>query len=573
MTTIPKPLLPTQLPDWYTVSDIEDPTKEKGWTPTTNDFNKPVVANAWEKKAPPASEHYTIRVTDLQIISPVQVGGGSFPEGHILPARIAGVPCIPGSSVRGVLLNWLKDNWNNISDPKEQEFWESLIDRREGWHWRPREIRFDNIPLTDLKPYPLHPQQNWQLYGEDNSDNQRNQTKRTLAAQWQAAPKHPLKTNKNRPILKSKGRVPPEVKKLPIENPCFQITLKNFAQDKKHLDLQKQWLEKRLKQMLEERGIGRGTSSGFGRLAASVPETGTWTVELTGMKPYEGGQTRKYRWTPQVLRATLRGYFTRLALPLLGKPNAERLTNILFGGISSSNLQNYQKCDIAELSLTSFLSKICSSSPSPTTEYRNINKDVAHENWVISVNHKVNFKGKNCPVEQHTTVAELLKPLIGNLLSLASRVGGLGPGWRRHPDKMEKFDKNGKFYLYRGSQFTVNPASSQPLATLIQELNEIIQQLAIAHNVPLNATPTIPGQLISIWQGEREKWRLLVHGVCSSKAPNRSQRPWCGNSKNRPSGYAVREYDNFCWITVFDSGVVDTLKEQGFNQIWPLSTS
>ncbi|MCT7965105.1 RAMP superfamily CRISPR-associated protein [Laspinema sp. D1] len=550
MTTTPKPLLPTKLPDWYTVSE-----KEKGWTPTTDDFKKPAVENAWEKTAPPASKRYTIRVTDLQIISPVQVGGGSFPEGHILPARIAGVPCIPGSSVRGVLLNWLKDNWNEISDPKEQEFWESLIDRREGWHWRPREIRFENVPLIQLKPYPLHPQQNWQLYGEDSLNNQGNQTNRTLASQWQAAPKHP----------KPEGTQPIAIARVQSENPVFQISLKKPASGD-----QKNWLEKRLKQMLEQHGIGRGTSSGFGRLAVSVPQTGTWTIELTGMKPYECDQTRKYRWTPQVLRATLRGYFTRLALPLLGKPNAERLTNILFGGISS---RNNQKGCIAELSLTSFLSKIRPSSPDHTTNYRNIPTEVAHETWVILVNHQVNFKGKNCPVEQQNTVAKLLKPLIENLLSLASRVGGLGPGWRRHPHKMEKIDENGPFYLYRGSKFTVNPASSQPLANLIQKLNEIIKKLAIAHNVPLNATPNVPGQLISIWQGERKKWRSLVHGVCSSDAPNRSERPWCGDSKTRPSGYAVREYDDFCWITVFDSGVVDTLNEQGFNQIWPLSTS
>jgi hypothetical protein len=64
---------------------------------------------------------------------------------------------------------------------EERGFWESLTadDRRS---WQPCKIRFETIQLKDLLPFPLHPQQCWQLF---------DQKSKKLAVQWQVSPKPP----------------------------------------------------------------------------------------------------------------------------------------------------------------------------------------------------------------------------------------------------------------------------------------------------------------------------------------------------------------------------------------------
>jgi hypothetical protein len=519
--------LPEKLPNWYTV----EPTQERGWTPKTCDIveqpDNHEVINAWkignETFEPKKSSTYTVRLDNLQIISPIQVGGGSFPEGGILPAQVGGVPYIPGSSVRGALLSWIKAKWQDLP-VDERNFWSNLLASDHN-SWQPRKIRFESIRLKDLKPFPLHAQQDWQLFDQKSNK---------LGVQWQVSPKPPNPS---------------------ADRFCLQVLLKD-----KPTPEHKSWLESRLTEMLQEQGIGRGTASGFGRLAKSVP-SGTWEIKLTGMKPCVQQQVTKdrqitqrgkYRWTPQVLRANLRGYFTRLALSVLDAKEAETLTKIIFGGLGCP----------AKLTLTSYLAQVQKPRPGLAQVqkprpgdvhcegYTNIPAQDAYQTWLIRVNCSPQFQ-----------------ELVGGLLDLASRLGGLGPGWRRPPHVLKRF--NG----FRGSEFTVTPASPEkPLNELLDYLKTSIKALAKAHSLPVLSKPiSVAGSLISIWQGQSNQWETIVHGVCSTGANGRPD--WCGNSEKRPSGYVVRQYESHCLITVLDKTVEATLRNQGFQQVWCCSTS
>lgn len=509
--------LPTELPQWYKV----DPKNEKkGWIPKTTDIvekkeNNPITY-AWDGAIrPKGAKNPTVSLKGLQILSPIQVGGGSLPECLILPATIGGVPCIPGSSIKGVFLSYLRQQWPTM-ESEEQEFWLTLTENNYQ-QWQPRKIRFETIFLKNVKPYPLNPQQTWQVF--DDKDNK-------LGIQWQVAPKHPI------------GRNPHQL--------TLQVSLKPSINQQ-----QRQWLECRLTQLLRDKGIGRGTASGFGRLASRTPN-GRWEIRLTGMKPcYQPHKPDKdrskhqnglYRWTPQVLRANLRGHFTRFALTMLPKEEALKLSDRIFGGLGQR----------AQLTLTSYLKMVEPSRNAPNG-YKNIPASDAHSTWLINVDCNSPFQG-----------------LIQDLLVFSSRIGGLGPGWRRPPHQLTRF--NG----YRGSQFMVtsvnpqNPIPSEPISELIKRLLGNVRQLANDNNFNcLSKIQRVPCTILSIWQGEREQWEDIVHGVCSTQADNRPS--WCGNSQNRPSGYAVRQYDDSCFITIFDVAVEATLEPQGFQQIWQLS--
>lgn len=511
--------LPTELPRWYTVEE----SQEKGWTPKTEDIiqasNRPenkIIREAWYAKNNPTSTYTPSPpkkpTLKLQILTPIQVGGGSWPEGMILPAQIGGYPCIPGSSLKGSVLSWIKQSWAQM-DESERTFWESLIQSNRGG-WRPRAIRFESIPLNNLEPYPLNPQQPWQVFQKSN---------RALSIQWQACPQEPPSPNPYRLNI--------------------QVILRKTLSPE-----QNSWLKTRIKQALEHQGVGRGTRSGFGRLVETLPQ-GTWEIKLKGMKP--GIQTKdakkqingKYRWSPQVLRANLRSWFLRLSLGQLRREDAEILTSIIFGGFGSP----------AKLSLVSYRvhagRTIESQSPpsrnQSTNDYANIDRKDAEEVWSL-----------------RATCNEEYKPLIGLLLELAQRLGGLGPGWRRPPHILS-------FNGYRGSHFTTQTDYQELcLADLIQALNQQIQTLAGQYRLPLNRPQVTPtGGIHSIWESSNpEQWYDIVHGVCASGNTNRPS--WCG-STSCPSGYSVRQQEkDYCLITAFEEGISETLSQFGFEQIW-----
>lgn len=541
-------LLPNVLPEWYEV-EIKD-GEEKGWTPKTKtienkDKNKENVVNiaeTWKGEIELEHSHnYTVRLDNLQAISPIQVGGGSFPEGHILPAQIGGVPCIPGSTIRGALLSWLEKKWPDMS-AEEQAFWNNLI-TEDKTSWQPRKIRFENISIRGLlKPFSLHAQQYWQVF--NNKDG------RILALQWQVPAAEPRDSEILLAFLREK-----------LPSISIQVLLRECINDN-----QKLWLENRLREMLEQQGIGRGKASGFGRLSKSIPTEGMWQIKLEGMKPcVNRGQ---YRWNPQVLRACLRGYFTRLALSLLSVDDAKTLTNRIFGATNC----------VGQLILTSYLSEIYPSRKTASHSNNDSNiqqtiKQVTNETWIIQAN-----ASWRSPVKYELEV----KDLIGKLLELASYLGGLGPGWRRPPHYLS----NSKGF--RGSKFFVTPLSAEKglsyenlekrLKSLINDLFKNIKKLAADENLNLKEKlkPQL-GSIYSIWQGKEKQWENIVHGVCRTNNPDREK--WCGDSENRPSGYAVREHHDFCLITVFDSKLIAVsnpeteetlLEKEGFNLIWGL---
>lgn len=533
-------LLPTKLPEWYEVDTTTE--EEKGWTPQTEDITvkdngepmEPEIYNPWDGSLISEPRCSTVEIRDLQPISPLQIGGGSFPEGLILPAQIAGTPIIPGSTIRGALLNRMKKLWkkefSKEENQSEKEFWKSLIDTK-TWQWQPRKIRFENISIQGLlEAFPLNPQQDWQIFYDDSSRKQ-------LSIQWQ---------------------VPAADPQNPIYLPAIRILLKDTESDPTKQENQKQWLETRLTEMLKKQGIGRGKASGFGRLATSIPEKGRWEIRLTGMKPCiqqhktkDGQVTQqgKYRWSPQVLRACLRGYFTRLALSLFSKDDAQKLTNKIFGGTDEKG-----KSFLGKLILPSYLSQIVPSSE-VVTGYANISAAKAYETWVIQV---VNYSPK-------------LEDLIEALLELGSYLGGLGPGWRRPPHSFRNDN------VFRGNQFTVKSVKAkrpftltyertkEQLENLLSRLNQIILELPETQGMIRRQEPQELGSIFSIWKGEQvNKWKTIVHGVCSSI---NKQCEWCGISQKdkeeisvfedkqeRPSGYTVRQYkdEDFCLITVFE---------------------
>lgn len=504
------PTLPTQLPRWYQVNL----DREKGWTPETTDIvenrENHEIINAWNGNYQPfATKKYTVKIDKLRILSPIQVGGGNFPEGGILPAQFSGIPCIPGSALKGTLLSYLQSIWDNIPSD-EQQFWLKLISP-DNQSWQPKAIRFESIFLKNLKPYPLNPQQPWQIFNE--RDNK-------LGIQWQVS------------------------NDKPVANLTDKFSLEIVTQNKLNEE-EKQWLKQRSKEMLENFGIGKGRRSGFGRLA-DFPADGKWEIHLTGMKPCVQShnpkikQNGKYRWTPQVLRANLRGYFTRICLSLLSKENANELTKIIFGGLGCP----------AKLTLTSFLASK-QRGLGGGDGYTNIPASDAHETWVIKVDCNPEFE-----------------QLIGDLLELASRLGGLGAGWRRTPHKLERFGG------FRGSEFNLTYSkntqnnSNKDISNLILDLQEQITALANTYRLNVFANKArVNGGIVSIWQNkDKEAWEYIVHNVCSTHAHNRPS--WCGDSQNRPSGYAVRQYQDFCLITVFDLAVEATLRRDGFIQIY-----
>lgn len=503
--------LPETLPCWYTVKEGETEAADKGWTPKTchivRQRENDVVTNAWNGSFyPPDSLEYTVSLSGLQVISPLQVGGGSFPEGGILPAQVGGVAWIPGSSIRGAMLSWLRKNWQNLP-PQEKGFWETLV-KPDCSGWQPRKIRFESVFLKkELEAFPLNAQQPWQVFDE---------TSNKLGVQWQVSPVVPPTSPKGFSV------------RVLLANPVGEA--------------EKKWLKTALETMLKQQGIGRGTASGFGRIATSFPLTGTWEIALKGTKPAVQQQVSKegqilqrgiYRWSPQVLRACLRGYFTRVALSLLTRKDAETLTSKIFGGFGSP----------AELTLTSYLTQ--SQRGIGGTGYVNIPAADAHSTWIIKV---------DCTPKFHD--------LVDNLLNIACRIGGLGPGWRRPPHVLERFGG------YRGSEFTLTKQSAASIDSLIKAVQNEIRRLAAQHNLQTFPQPrAVNGGIVSIWQGKQDAWWTIVHGVCSTQNNNRKP-DWCGSSETRPSGYAVREYKDCCWITVFDQAVEATLKNEGFTKIW-----
>jgi len=393
--------LPTELPQWYQLQDNE----EHGWTPKTKDIiysaNHPennIIREAWYAKnktayTPPTPKKPTL---NLQILTPIQVGGGSLPEGMILPAQIGGYPCIPGSSLRGALLAWIRAQWQELPTD-EKEFWSSLM-QCDHAGWKPRAIRFESVPLKTLRLYPLNPQQSWQVFSKKENK---------LSVQWQAAPE-------NAPLEEK------QTTSQAFKRPPKQQTPQTLAINLKFrspIDGE-QWLKKRLTEALQHQGIGRGKASGFGRLVKDTQQLPKpdWTIKLTGMKPTmqahkssrdpQKNVLGEYRWSPQVLRANLRGWFTRIALSQMTEDHALQLTAKIFG---SSNF-------VGVLKLVSYQSARLE--PENGThgkrDYNNMPYQDAHEIWKIGVQCNDEFK-----------------PLIGALLELAQRLGGLGPGWRR----------------------------------------------------------------------------------------------------------------------------------------------
>ena len=418
-------------------------------------------------------------------------------------------------------MNWVKSVWDKM-EPPEQDFWKTLIqDDRSGW--RPRAIRFESIPLKNLEPYPLNAQQSWQVLLEAN---------KALSIQWQACPQEPPSTQP--------------------EKIGLQVIPGHPLQSQ-----EKMWLNDRLRQALAQQGVGRGKNSGFGRLAETIPNE-FWKLELTGMKP--GIQTRdnrnniegKYRWSPQVLRANLRSWFLRLALSQFSKPDAEKLTDCIFGGFGSP----------AQLTLVSYRVYVGRTiqgrqNAGGADGYANVPRSVADETWSIKVQCNEDFK-----------------PLVGQLLELAQRLGGLGPGWRRPPHVLTRF--NG----FRGSEFTVTTSSNttdysdRSFADLFQVLNQSIQTLANQHRITTRPPQSKPlGAIHGILRSENpSQWENIVHGVCSTSAQNRPR--WCGSTDrptDRPSSYSVRQHKKYCLITTFEAQVGQTLQQHGFKQIWPNS--
>ena len=174
-------------------------------------------------------------------------------------------------------------------------------------------------------------------------------------------------------------------------------------------------------------------------------------------------QTGEYRWSPQVLRATLRGYFIRFALDFLPRKQAELLTEKLFGGLGT----------LAKLRLTSYLYRVQKNSGGDG--YANIPAKIAHETWIINV---------DCNSEYHQ--------LVGDLLNLASRLGGVGPGWRRPPHRLDRFGG------FRGSEFTVTQLASDSgftsdpasyLKQLSHSIDQQVRQLGKVWGFPPTKTP------------------------------------------------------------------------------------
>ena len=542
-------LLPGELPCWYAIEKDE----EKGWSPQTTDIEESIVKNAWNGKIKNSvPRNNSISLDDLYLLSPLQIGGGSLPEGDNLPAQIAGVPCIPGSSLRGSFLSWIAKLCQEYqSSPEEStlskdehEFWQKYLDMSENKipGWQPKSIRFETTWVENLQPFPFNSQQDWQVFGDKDS--------RKLGVIWQV----------KRAYFDSQEKSTSR-KKL-VKPIVISVNFIDRLQDH-----EQSWVENQLRKMLLNQGLGKGIASGFGKIGTKedLSNKSKWRIELEGMKPAIQGRDKRegingsYRWSPQVLRACLRGYFTRIALTILSKEDSKKLTEIIFGGLGRPG----------KLFLNSYLIDPCDEqNNNQDFSYSNISKNIVEQTWLIDV---------NCNDEFHN--------LIDNLLSLASKLGGLGPGWRRPPHKLPS--KN----IYRGSSFTVNSTSvTKSSKDLVQFLQEEIKVLANSNKMKSsNSKYPIKGCLVSIWQLLNWKqnpnnqvnsynknnvyplWsEKIVHGICSSDKNNKERKPWCGG-QNRPSGYSVREYPSYSLITVFDPKVEETLNDFGrdiCNQIW-----
>jgi len=248
--------------------------------------------------------------------------------------------------------------------------------------------------------------------------------------------------------------------------------------------------------------------------------------------------TGKYRWSPQVLRATLRGWFLRLALREFSRQDGEKLTTYIFGGFGSP----------AQLNLVSYRMfagrEIGPGNQGNNRDYSNIPSAVVNQDWQIGVKCNQECRG-----------------LVDRLLELAQRLGGIGPGWRRPPHEMRN-------NVFRGSEFLTQTESREmELSHLFSELQQDIRDLATQLRITINTRREL-GCIDSVWESkDTESWKQIVHGVCATS--NRNKPQWCG-STNKPSLYAVREKENSCVITSFDPTVNGTLGSQGFTRIWPV---
>ena len=172
---------------------------------------------------PPKNATHTLK--SLQVRTPIQVGGGSLPEGGILPAQIGGVPVIPGSSgarcpaKAGSTPSGPPSPTTNKPSGKPSCRLTTAVGS-------PAKSRFgDHLAQRSQTLSPPSPSKKWQLF-----DEKKQTAGRPVAGFPQ--PQHPVNPDKF----------------------VLQVQLPQTPTPE-----QKAWLDNRLKEMLLQQGIGRGT--------------------------------------------------------------------------------------------------------------------------------------------------------------------------------------------------------------------------------------------------------------------------------------------------------------------------
>ena len=153
-------------------------------------------------------------------------------------------------------------------------------------------------------------------------------------------------------------------------------------------------------------------------------------------------------------------------------------------------------------------------------------------------------------------------------MSLASKLGGLGKGWRRPPHN--KFKETINYDLYMGSSFSITPENTNSsVQSLLENLKKQIGELAKNRGIKLVTFEEPPlGSIVSVWHSMT--WNgEIVHDICSTNKKNRKgqKKPsWCGG-QNRPSGYAICDRGNYYIMTVFDRKIEEKLRES-YSNVW-----
>lgn len=243
-----------------------------------------------------------------------------------------------------------------------------------------------------------------------------------------------------------------------------------------------------------EQGLGSRTSAGYGFFENQSSEKPLVTAHLEGIGLASKLQDEKLRnikrdieFRPNIFKAALRGHTLRLFAGMTDEPNARQLTELLWGGLNSTQTEGDRR-PIVGLLRADFEEQAC---------------DVQYEDReaVYEVEGSLKIFSTNPKYEHLTELQTIAKQIV----QFAMMFGGFGKSWRR-TDHSLFFPNYGKHAIGCYWEFVeeskklclpIQGTDLSPVTNFINELRKNLETWAKLEK------KTIKGQPVRNW---RESW-------------------------------------------------------------------